>query len=396
MLTREGLRQLRDALRRRHVLSVYLDGRVSDPAKRRVWRAWLTSALTAARHGAEGSVGEAAVFDACCNHLEARLQPIAGALGAQGFVAFISEEGVALAEDLPVPIPNMVQWSVGPWVSPYIHAQKELRPALLAIVGTNAIRIYRYALGSLVPLERLHAHTRIDEAAHMGSMPRPTFHTGTRGETAKDAAQRARNAGTRRMIHELNDRLAHHASSDEWILIGGTHGSAALAMTLLAEGLQQRATIVSRLNLTTPTSMLRRTAATAARKLRRVADDLIVQRSIEDSARHGLGAVGESSTQTALGLDAVQQLLFTSRYMSEHPQACERMTRRALDEGATIEHVAGAAEDHLDQVGGVAAVLRFAVARPDEPVSDRELTESFSPVATPVDYSTSVLEPRSR
>src|SRR5580765_5179920 len=120
MLTRETLTALQQSLEKRHVLSVYIDGRAPDPAGRRGWRAALSKSLTALRHTlADRNAAESAEFDQCESRLRTLVDPIEGALRAPGWVAFVTSDRVALAEDLPVAMPNVTRWTIGPWVSPY-------------------------------------------------------------------------------------------------------------------------------------------------------------------------------------------------------------------------------------------------------------------------------------
>jgi release factor family 10 len=363
MLTREALTSLLQSLEGRHVLSVYIDGRAPDPAGRRGWRAGLTKSLTALRHTlANGKPAELAEFDRCEARLRTLVDPKPGALRAQGWVAFVTEDTVALAEDLPVAMPNVARWTMGPWVSPYIRAQKELRAVILAVVDARSARTFRYAEGALTPLIRIHAHARIDEPSHMGAAPRASFHTGTRGATASEVVERSRQEATHHMLRELVDHILQLAASDSWILIGGMPNTADLAMAMLPQNVHARTGRVARLNQLTPPAELRRAASAGARKLRRALDDQIVDAVISQASGHGRGAIGESATRHALWSDAVHVLLLTTRFLAERPDATEEMTRRALASGASVEIVAGEAADRLDNAGGIGGALRFHAA----------------------------------
>jgi hypothetical protein len=274
-------------------------------------------------------------------------------------VAFITNDSVALAEDLPVAMPNVTRWTIGPWVSPYLRAQKELRAVILAVVDARSARVFRYAEGALTPLNRLHAQARIDEPSHMGAAPRPSFHPGTRGATASEVVERSRQEGTHHMLRELVDHLVQLASTDSWILIGGMPNTAELAIAMLPQSVHARTSRVARLNQLTSTAELRRVASAGARKLRRALDDRIVDAVIGQAASHGRGAIGETETRLALSSDAVHMLLLSTRFVAEHPDVTEEMTRGALAIGASVEIVARDAGDRLDAAGGVGGALRF-------------------------------------
>lgn len=362
MLTRDGLAQLSDSLRDRRVLSIYLDGRVTDPATRLTWRTVLAHSLTALRAASsEQPHSERSELDRSIALLEEQLTPIEGALSAPGFVAFVTSDGVALADALPVAMPNVARWQLGPWISPYLRAQKELRPLILAVLDARMARSYRYALGVLSPLEHFHAHVTVDQPSHMGGPPRSSFHTGTRGAAATDAVDRARQHGTQRMLHELIEHLTTVAASDEWIVVGGMPARAGLVLTMLPAHLRARAVVASGLTPATPASALRRVAREQARRLRQRLDRDIVETTITQADEHGLGTVGEEATRGLLALGGVHTLLLSTHFINDRPDAAEELARAALAGGTGIEIVTPPAADRLDRVGGVAAQLRFVV-----------------------------------
>jgi hypothetical protein len=314
---------------------------------------------------ADRNSAELAEFDQCETRLLALVDPIEGALRADGWVAFATKDGVALEEDLPVAMPNVARWTVGPWVSPYMRAQKELRPVILAVVDVRSARVFRYAEGVLTSLNRMHAHARIDEPSHMGAAPRLSFHTGTRGATASSAVERSRHEATHHMLRDLVDQLVQLASTEGWILIGGMSNTVELAMAMIPPHVQARAGRVERLNQRTSPAELRRAASAGARQLRRTLDERIVDAVIGQAAGHGRGAIGESATRLALSSDAVSTLLVSTRFLAEHPDVAEETTRRALASGALVEIVSGDAGDRLDAIGGIGGALRFhATAQP--------------------------------
>ena len=362
MVTRDALASLSDSLREQQVLSVYIDGRSTDPATRVAWRSTLGANLTAL--GAkirEGAPGDRRAFDRSRALLEQQLAPIAGALSAPGFVAFVTADRIVLAESLPVAMPDVAEWKRGPWISPYLRAQKELRPVVLAIVDARSARSYRYALGALTPLETFHAYVQTDEPIHMGSASRQGFHTGTRGATATDAIERARHHGTERMLRELVEHLASVAGGDEWIVIGGMPMRARLLLTMLAPAARERAVVATGLSAVTAASTLRRVAREQARRLRQRQDRAIVDRAIAHAAERSRGSVGEDATRAALKLNDVHALLVSTEFMNDHPDVAEEFARLALAERSTIEVVSPPAADRLNLAGGVAAILRYVV-----------------------------------
>ena len=74
----------------------------------------------------------------------------------------------------------------------------------------------------------------------MGDAPGTGFHPGVRGETAHDAAQRARAAGTDRMLREAEVAVAKHASIDGGILVGGAARVARRFKTMMTMSISDR------------------------------------------------------------------------------------------------------------------------------------------------------------
>lgn len=363
MLARDGLTAFIRSLERENVLSVYLDGRTTDPAARLAWRSVLANQLEALKDDVrQRGARELPQLDACIALLDQHLAAKPGALRASGLAAFVTEQRIELIEELPVAMPNVAVWEKGPWVSPYIRAQKELRPVLLAMVDMRGARTYRYALGKLASLERFHAHVHVDGPSHMGAAPRQFFHPGTRGNTTTDTIDRALEHGTQRMLRELVEHMTREAPGDEWIVIGGAPMRCELLMATLPAAARRRAAIMPGVAATTSAASLRKLAAEVARRLRQRVDDEIVEEAIGRAAGRGRGSAGEAATSTALANNAVHMLLLSNRFTIEKARRTESLARLALAEGAIVEIVSGSGADRLDRIGGVAATLRFVAS----------------------------------
>jgi hypothetical protein len=74
----------------------------------------------------------------------------------------------------------------------------------------------------------------------------------------------------------------------------------------------------------------------------------------------GKGTVGVVPTLNALKEHSVQTLYFSRRLMETYPDLAESLVRLALQQGAEIEQLSGAAAEKLDsEYDGMAARLRF-------------------------------------
>ena len=107
MLTHAQLLALHRSLRNERVLSVYIDGTAKDPATQRSWRMQLQHALTDLRTWLEGSShSEREEFEKRVEMLDATLARFPVSVGAPGWAAFVTADGVRAAETLPAPVPT--------------------------------------------------------------------------------------------------------------------------------------------------------------------------------------------------------------------------------------------------------------------------------------------------
>lgn len=364
MLTREQLVELERRLRERWVLSVYVDATVQDPAERGAWRVKLDTSLAAIRLSLRDAThDEREAFAAATARLHESLAAVSGALRSTGWVAFVTDADVPYAEGLPVPMPTLVTWERGMRIAPYLRALREHRPAIVALLDSHHARLYRYQLGRLESVETLHAHAVVGPVYHMGDAPDPGFHGGVRGTTGTDANQRTLREGLRRMLVETAERISTLAGSDAWIVLGGTPQPTQALATLLAEheDLKPRIALPS-LHVWCTEAEIARVAATTAGEMRARRDLAVMAGLVEGTPHERFAAFGQAATRRALRAGAVRELLVSRRFLDEFASAGERLVRAALDEGAEIEEVSGAAADRLDALcGGVAARLRFGL-----------------------------------
>lgn len=362
MLTHEELARLTRSLQDRKVLSVYLDVASRDPARRFVWRTMLDDSLRRIRDGTPPPPDkERAALDRAVALLEEHLASARGGGTARSWVGFACGEEVHHAEALSVRTPVVVAWGKGPRVAPYLGALRQRHPVILAEVSAERARLYRYADGKLDRLEELRAHVTIEQQRHMGNAPRRGFHTGTRGATGTDAAQRELREGRRRMLHELAHRLAVLAGDDGWILIGGTPLPAKAARAALPDALVRRSLILSEMHIWASDAEIRECAESGSAMLQDAQDLGAVSDALRESGMgHGRGVAGPEATLRALDTGAVEKLYLSERFIERSPETGDDAVRSALLHGALPEVVRGAAADRLDHFAeGMAARLRY-------------------------------------
>jgi Bacterial archaeo-eukaryotic release factor family 10 len=365
MMTHTQLVALERSLRDERVLSVYLDGTATDPAAQKAWRIQLDHSLKDLRTWLAGSAHqEREEFERCVSLLEAELARLGPGVGSRGWAAFITREGARNVEALPVPVPTLAVWSTGMCVSPYIHALKETRMVVVAVVDAREAKCYCYRFGEIDRVETIRAHHPIPEPAHMGSAPRQGFHTGTRGSTGRDDAQRGLLQGTKRMLADAAERLSHLAGATGWIVIGGIPRVAAQLARDVEPLATERVLLLESLDVHSSDEELAAAARSAASTLRDAFDASRIAAIAGDDA--AFGALGPAATRRALELSAVRDLYLSRRFLDDHLSEAEDAVRAALDQSASVEEVSGRAADLLDAHGGLAARLRHRLTETGE------------------------------
>jgi len=362
MLTYDDLRMLERDLRGEHVLSVYIDGRASDPAERRQWRQHLDKAIRDARaHLSEGDRDGRAALAECVRHIEDALAPFTGALGHAGWTGFATRAGLRYATTLTVPMPTLARWAEGPWLSPYVRALKEEQAVLVALVDSQNARLLRYANGELERLDLLQTRETDVPPGHMGDAPRERFHPGVRGPTQTDTAQHVRNVAVDALVGEAAERLHAHGATESWILIGGMPTTATHLESRVREKLPERVIHAPSLRVDSTDAEVAAMARQAGSMLRNAHDLAVINKVADTLAVSGQGAMGRLATTRALDELRVQHLYFTHRYLDALGADAEYAVRAALRQDADVEEVSGEAADRLNDYGGIAATLRYSL-----------------------------------
>ena len=99
-----------------------------------------------------------------------------------------------------------------------------------------------------------------------------------------------------------------------------------------------------------------------ASTLRNAVDAARIAEIADSDGATGLGAMGPAATRETLDQRRVRDLYLTHHYLENHAAEAEDAVRSAIDQGAAVEEVSGAAAEALDSRGGMAARLRYRVA----------------------------------
>jgi Bacterial archaeo-eukaryotic release factor family 10 len=365
MLNHVELAKLEQALRLNTVLSIYVNGEVADVAARAQWRTELRNALDAITESLHGATHkEREDFTATRELALQEIDNFTPGEGAPGWMGFFTPGKVHHASIVPVPVPTLATWSVGPNLAPAIRVLKEARPVLVVVADATRASIHRYVEGAISLVESLERDAKVDQPYHMSRPPRPGFGSGTRGRPGAEAAQREQRKATDQMLAEAATKIQQLAAEDAWVLIGGIDVVAAALLGRLDKRFSDRAAVVP-IDVHDNEAALAKAAREHASRLRRADDLKRVEDVVVATAKGGTGAMGLQDIDRALLNGQVHELYITSTFVNEHSDEAVSAIRRAFEEGATVEHVSGDAAERLDAAGGIAARLRFTIANSD-------------------------------
>ena len=362
MVTFKQVVELEQQLRETPVLSVFLPQVLQDPAQRHGWRVALndairgiTSAQEAASHEERGNLA------AALEQLEHEIERIGGRVSTSGWIGYIGAGRTWLASPLRITPPLLVHWGLGIRVAPLLPALHEPPPVAVGIVESGNADVYRWDGAELTRVDTLHAHAHTEPVTHMGATPRQGFHSGTRGRTGHDQAERERLVGHHRMVRTLVERLTEVAGPRGWILLGGAPAARHDAWLALANRGQGAARELAELHLgATPFEVAQR-VADGVKRMQDDADERRVEAVLDASAAGGRGVCGISPTLSALSAGVVNEVLLSAQLVTASPMEAERVVGKALQAGVRVTCVSARAAELLDaRAGGVASERWFA------------------------------------
>jgi hypothetical protein len=361
VLTHESLAALERRLHDREVLSVYIDGHMTDPAMQRAWRRGLDQRIEAVRDRLKGDPGgDAESFERCVELLEAELSRFTGALGSDGWMAFITTSGISYAGTLPIAVPTRVVWGKGIRITPCLRSLKHGTPVVIEVVDAAEVRLYRYWNNELEALRPVRAEVPKGVHEHMGTPPRTGFHPGVHGETGHDAARRDADEAMERMLAAATEQAVRLANHVGWILIAGVPRARALAARVAGATAPGRVLELDSLDVHATEANLVEAARTGASAIRNANDGVRIAGLIDRSGPHGRATLGRTTTRRALELGRVRELFITQHFIDGFESDAEFAVARAFRQAAGIEVVSGSAAERLDEYGGIGARLKFA------------------------------------
>lgn len=362
MLTKTTLAELYRDLRDQRVLSIYVHGEGTDPAKRRAWRTRLENHLGEVRRsvGESGPEGESGELEAAARHLLSELDRYPAFLPGRGWVGFATPARAWHTETVPVPMPDLVRWEQGIRAAPYVRALKQARPVVVVLVDRRRGRIFTYQQGELAETDDVIADRDIGDLSDSNLSKRGTVYSGTRGKTAEDEAQRLVEVNAERMVKFAVERVVERAGFDGLVVVGGVPETAVQLLNLLPRGLRERAVEVQGLHLEMSDAEVKRKAEQAASDLTRALQEKLAAEVVDLARSGGRGVLGEEGTAQALRERRVETLVLSRSFIAREPDRADHLVGTAFEQGAEVEELSGPGADRLDaEGGGVGARLRW-------------------------------------
>lgn len=361
MLTRDQLADLNRELQQEKVLTVYVDGEGTDPASRRVWRRRLEQELEREEHRLQSADSkEKEAFTSSRDRVLKELDAFESFLPGKGYVAFATGEALHHTETLPVQVPTLARWEAGARIAPYIRGLKQLRPMVTALVDGRRGRVFVYKEGEVTEVVDLRADTFMGDLSESASSRRASKTSGSRGQTATDAAQKILEVGTERMMKEVKELVVDLAAGDGFILLGGDQEALSILRPMMGTGMDSR--IYENPSLWLEMSPVEVKAATreGASALSRVRQNALLDQIMERAYSRGNGCLGGQDTVKALDAGSVDILVLSRSFVEANTDYADRVVTQAFEQGADVRVFGSASSERLDEVGGgIGARLRY-------------------------------------
>jgi hypothetical protein len=336
--------------------------------------------------GAEGPPERAAAVADALRRLGPEIERLTSPHGSgRGRVLFAAVgDGDVIRFAGRMPVANRVVLDDSAFVHPLLELLDEGRPAGVVLGSLDEARLLEWRLGELDELDRLAPETTeapYERSGPVGSSP---------AERAGSPKSEQRAARERRRMLRFLDRVGGAATAlagerdwERMLVSGGERWTEPLAQAIAArlqDGLIRDARVLTALDRAalSETVTERLTAEHAAREQRLV-------RAVRDTALgRGAAALGLSDVVGALNEGRVAHLVYdpeiryhgsigaggllhagderpgdTAATPAPEPRLTERLVERALETGARVTPVEGAARAALGEAGGIAALLRW-------------------------------------
>lgn len=344
-----------------HTLSLYLDidrAKQENQSSQPAWRIYLKDALNEVETQQRKHPAWQAI-KARVDAFFADFEP-----DAKGFAAFFTPDSEQTYE-LPVPVEG--RWYFGePLIVPLLWAIDEYEPYLIAMVDHEKAELLTAYLGSTTLEGELKSDLEEYDFAEKTLMPATGAIAGNEGQgvtagSNREAYQNMINEHIARFHREVVDEIVRLAEKHPniRIVLGGEERSAHAVQKMLPERFTAFVVGVLPIPFHLSQQQVLPQVLPAALDFERAQETKLVQEVIDFAKSRGRGALGRKDVDMALTMQRVEKLILPYPLVDEVDAT--DLTRRAFESGGSVELVHGAAADLLNEEGGVAARLYYAL-----------------------------------
>jgi len=312
--------------------------------------------------------------------IERLIDPEAPGRGRVLFVAMA--DGWVTCVSTQLPLPNRVVLDRAPFIHPLLELLDEGGPAGVILATRTEARLLEWRLGELTPLLELRAEViapRHGRPSPVGS--RPTSRVGTPTGAQRNARERSQAIRFIERVATGAARLAHDRGWERLMISAGEHQTDSLVRAL-PPALRATAVPDPRVLAWVDSASLEEMVTERLRAAHSEAERRLIAQVREQTRGAGAAALGLSEVVGALNQARVAHLIYDPliRYRGSvghdgslyadgetapstgstaDERLTERIVERALETGARVTPVEGAASDGLAEASGIAAVLRW-------------------------------------
>ena len=170
------------------------------------------------------------------------------------------------------------------------------------------------------------------------SSRRASTHSGSRGETATDAAQRYLEVGTEKMLREVKELICDLAGSDGFVLLGGEQEALAALRPMMSSNMDSRLLENGSLWLEMSAAEVKKATAEAASELSKRRQERLLDQIVAQAYSRGKGCLGGKETVRALDSGSVDTLILSKGFVETNPDFADVCVHSALEQGAGSVH----------------------------------------------------------
>lgn len=296
------------------------------------------------------------------------------------FAALDENRVTRFASQLPAPTRVVLDWS--PFIHPLLELLDRGRPAGVLLASREEARLLEWRLGELTLLDTLVPD--VVQAPHERKGPVGPTPTARQGSPKNEQQQTRERVQDARFVEQVASATSELASERGWesVLVSGGDRLTEPLTEALAPPLRDIAIRDPRLLLELDADSLSATVGEQLDAARGQREAELIGR-VRGAAGSGQAALGLSEVVGALNEARVAHLLYDSgvRYQGSvnsdgrlqagdesgpgedpptpEPRLTERLVERALETGARVTPLEGAAGAALGELGGIAALLRW-------------------------------------